>query len=339
MTNIKTYAGYSKDLKIRLKSSSGAMFTTLADYLLANSGVVYGVSMSKDCYYAEFIRVTDADGLEKIRGSKYIQARIGNTFQMVREDLIKGRKVLFTGTGCQVNGLKKFLGKEYDNLYCMDVICHGTPSPKLWRKYLEYRERQFNSKMKYVSFRNKDRNKWDGFEVKITDQKGIEVYISRHIDPYFQFFVKNICLRPSCYECIAKRIKLSDITVADFWGIDQVAPEMNDNNGVSLIIIRNEKGQKLFDSIKSNLVVKEVNYGEAVKYNISEYKSHDRPKIREKFFNDMNRITFEKLCRKYSGEHGLKKAKNLIKLILRKINRGGVKSIEDYGFLFLFERK
>ena len=133
---MKVFACYSTNDDIRIKSSSGGVFSALALHILCENGVVYGVAMSEDCYSAEYIRVTDEAMLEKLRGSKYLQANVGNTFLLVKKDLEEGKKVLFSGTGCQVNGLKNFLQKEYDNLYCVDVICHGTPSPVLWKKFI-----------------------------------------------------------------------------------------------------------------------------------------------------------------------------------------------------------
>lgn len=201
------YAAYCLDENIRLKSSSGGMITILAEHILAQNGAVYGVAMSEDCYSAEFIRITDSNGLEKIRGSKYLQAKLGNTFRQVKEDLESGRTVLFTGTGCQVNGLKAYLGKAYEKLYCVDVICHGAPSPELWREYVEFREKEYDSKVTYVSFRCKDDKDWNGFNMKEIDASDKVVHISRHVDPYFSLFVSNLSLRPSCYECLAKKLK------------------------------------------------------------------------------------------------------------------------------------
>ena len=131
----KAYACYNTDKEVRLSSSSGAVFSSLAEYVLDKHGVIYGVAMSEDCYGAEFIAVTDREKLIRLRGSKYLQAKVGHTFRQVKEDLLSGKLVLFTGTGCQVNGLKNFLGKAYGNLICVDFICHGVPSPALWREY------------------------------------------------------------------------------------------------------------------------------------------------------------------------------------------------------------
>ena len=147
MKPLKVYACYNTDMDVRLNSSSGAVFSSLAEYVLEQQGVVYGVAISEDCYSAEFISVTSKEQLTKLRGSKYLQAKVGNTYRLVKGDLVSGKLVLFSGTGCQVNGLKKFLGKEYNNLICVDVICHGAPSPALWRKYAIYQEQKNGRKV------------------------------------------------------------------------------------------------------------------------------------------------------------------------------------------------
>lgn len=316
---LKVYAAYASDKNIRLSSSSGAMFSLLANKILSEGGVVYGVRMADDCYTAEYARVDSIDGLSVLRGSKYLQARLGDTYKNVKKDLQEGVLVLFTGTGCFVNGLKTFLQKDYDNLFCMDIVCHGTPSPKLWKEYVEYREKQNDSKMIYVSFRSKDKHDWDGFEMKEIDENHKEVWISRHIDPYLSMFVKNICLRPSCYSCTAKYYKQSDITVADFWGIDNVAPEMNDNLGVSLVITRTNKGQLAFDSISDKLIRKEVSYEDGVRENKSEYQSYPMPKERTSFFKDMNKMSFEKLFHKYVDIPIWKQVARKLKRLAKKL--------------------
>lgn len=341
----KVYACYNKDKDVRLSSSSGAVFSSLAEYVLSKSGVVYGVAMSEDCYSAEFVEVTDSEGLIKLQGSKYLQAKVGNTFKKVKADLQAGKIVLFTGTGCQINGLKSFLGKDYDKLICMDVICHGTPSPALWRMYVEYQERKFGGKLKGISFRCKD-NGWTGFGMnEVLKGGGLakKIYIPKDKDSYMQMFLRDYCLRPSCYVCLAKKEKMSDITIADFWGIEGVAPEMNDGMGTSLVLIRTKKGQEVFDYVANQMKLKEVTYEAGVKGNPAEYKSCIRPLQRDTFFIDMNTMGFEELERKYAAsiEYPLKtrvkrKVKNLIKSILRIIGGGQKINNADYGLLFVY---
>lgn len=341
---INVYAAYAKDTNLRINSSSGGMFSLLANHILEENGVIYGVRMDDDCYGASYERITDINDLHLLRGSKYLQAKIGNTFKDVKNDLEAKLIVLFTGTGCYINGLKTFLKKDYENLICVDVVCHGTPSPKLWRKYVEYREMQNQSKMIYASFRNKEKHGWDGFEMKEIDETYKEVWISRHIDPYFSMFVKNICLRPSCFSCTAKYYKLSDITIADFWGIDTVAPEMNDDMGVSLVITRTEKGQCFFDLVSGELIRKTVSYEEGVRNNKSEYQSYEMPSERYSFFKDMNNSRFEELIHKYVDEPILKIYTRKLKQIIKKMFgiRGGSEHTlthEDYGLLLKFVKR
>lgn len=329
----KVYACYNRDKDVRLSSSSGAVFSSLAEYVFSRNGAVYGVAMSEDCYSAEFIAVTDRIGLTKLRGSKYLQANVGNTFKKVKVELQAGKLVLFTGTGCQVNGLKMFLGKDYDNLICMDVICHGAPSPALWKKYAEYQEKKNGGKLKGINFRCKD-DSWTDFGMKevladIPQGETKNLYISKDKDPYMRMFLRDYCLRPSCYDCAAKNVKMADLTVADFWGINDVAPEMNDGNGTSLILIRTDKGMKAFETISSKLKLKEVTYEEGVRCNPAEYKSCGRPPQRDTFFKDMDVMEFEELEKKYASPIKVtfksrlkRKVKNTIKSALRAIGGG-----------------
>lgn len=347
----KVYACYNRDKDVRLSSSSGAVFSSLAEYVFSRNGAVYGVAMSEDCYSAEFIAVTDRSGLTKLRGSKYLQAKVGNTFKKVKVELQAGKLVLFTGTGCQVNGLKVFLGKDYDNLICMDVICHGAPSPALWKKYAEYQEKKNGGKLKGINFRCKD-DCWTDFGMKevladIPQGETKNLYISKDKDPYMRMFLRDYCLRPSCYDCAAKNVKMADLTVADFWGINDVAPEMNDGNGTSLILIRTDKGMKTFETISSKLKLKEVTYEEGVRCNPAEYKSCSRPPQRDTFFKDMDVMEFEELEKKYASPIKVtfksrvkRKVKNTIKSALRAIGGAEGKSIMknmDYSLCFVFD--
>lgn len=324
---MKTYAAIYKDNAIRENSSSGGIFSALADKF----DVVYGVAMTKDCYGAEMIRV-EGD-IYPLRGSKYFQAKVGDAFKQVKKDLEEGRKVLFSGTGCQINGLSLFLGKEYSNLILLDIICHGTPSPKLWREYVEYQEKQ-HGKLESVNFRCKD-DSWIDFGMKEN-----QLYISKDKDSFMQMFLRNYCLRPACYECHAKHYKKSDMTIADFWGIENVAPEMSDGRGTSLAIARTEKGQELFESVKSELKWKEVTYEEGARGNSAEFSSAPRPQQRNTFFKDLENKSFIKLEKKYLGEPLWKRTGRIIKHGIKQIMWEDTEkhSNANYGILFTFKK-
>jgi len=337
MIPLKTYACYLKNDEIRMSSSSGAVFSALASYVFSLNGVVYGVAMTEDCYSAEFVSVTDENGLKKQRGSKYLQAKVGSTYKNVKHDLDTGKMVLFTGTGCQVNGLKNFLGKNYGNLICVDVICHGTPSPALWRGYAQHQEKTHGGKLKYINFRCKD-DSWTDFGMKeairrVQSRKVRRKYISKDEDPFMLMFLRDYCLRPSCYECRAKENKLSDLTIADFWGIHNVAPEMNDNRGISLVLVKTERGAELFNQVCKNMEVKEVSYEDGVRNNPAEYRSAARPPQRDVFFSDMHNLSFDELTAKYAVPVKVPaktKVKRKIKNMVKKIVRGGYSADSDY---------
>ena len=322
---IKAYACYNIDEETRYLSSSGGIFSVLAEYWLDleselmkseyddgvlnhEKNVVYGVAMTQDCYGAEYIRVTKSTELYKLRGSKYMQATLGNTFRQVKCDLEEGKRVLFSGTGCVINGLRKYLQKEYDTFLCVDIICHGVPSPALWKKYVKEYENK-NGKLVNVNFRCK-KNGWSNYGIK-KDQ----MIVSKDKDSFMQMFLRDYCLRPSCYECKAKKIKEADLTIADFWGIGRVVPEMNDEKGTSLVLIRTTKGERIFAQLKACLTMKEVCYVDAVRYNSAEYKSVTRPIQRDCFFIDMQSMEFGELKKKYASPIPL----SFMKKIIRKV--------------------
>lgn len=307
----KTYACYA-DADFRRESSSGGLFTVMAEHCIDYHGVVYGVSMSDDCYTANFIRVERKDELYRVRGSKYLEAVVGNTFAAVKRDLESGRSVLFSGTGCQVNGLKAYLNKDYGKLVCVDVMCHGVPSGALWRKYVDSFEIK-NGKLLKVNFRCK-KVSWRGYGIDEND-----IFISKNRDIYMQMFLWNYSLRPSCYSCHAKIEKHSDITIADCWGIEHLAPELNDEMGASLAIIRTSNGDVFFNKILKKIKWKEIAYDDAVIYNPADYESVPRPTGRDRFYIDMRNMTMEQLAKKYLEVPLWKKIGRKLKKVLKKV--------------------
>ena len=319
--NPQAYACYCKDEDIRIKSSSGGIFTLLATYILFNSGVVYGVALDSE-FNVKHIRIDSIEKLENLRGSKYVQSNIGDTYKEVKKLLDDDIKVLFTGTPCQIEGLKCFLQKDYENLYTQDLICHGVPSPKVWRKYLEYQKNKNSEIIKSISFRNKDRS-WTLFGMKITFDSGVYSKDLGH-DLFMQMFLQNICLRDSCYACKFKKYnRISDITLADFWGINHIMPEMNDDKGTSLVIVNSEKGKRLFEEIKDSIVYETANLDDALKYNPSMIESVKVNNKRESFFEDLDEMDFESLAKKYLVKtsiikRGIRKLKRIIKKIIKE---------------------
>lgn len=311
--NPVAYACINKNESIRLNSSSGGIFTLIAEKIIDDGGVVFGAQFNEK-FDVEHGLIETKEELSKLRGSKYVQSKIGETYRESKYFLESGRKVLFSGTPCQIAGLKSFLKKNYKNLFCIDIICHGVPSPMVWQKYISHRENIARSKTKRISFRQKN-DGWKKFSVSFQFQNDTEYCNTLDKDLYMKAFLKNICLRPSCYDCQFKGIhRISDITLGDFWGIQNILPEMDDDKGTSLMFINSDKGRKLFNKIEDKCEYKRIDIIEAIKYNYSAIKSVYKNHNRHIFFKNIDLIPFDKLVMKYCSE-------NPFKVIGKKVKR------------------
>ena len=266
---LNVYAAINKNETIRLQSSSGGIFSLLAEKIINEGGVVFGARFDKNWEvmhdYSETI-----EGLSAFRGSKYVQSRIGNTYIAARKFLEEGRWVLFSGTSCQIAGLKRYLRKEYNKLLTVDVICHGVSSPLVWREYLK-EINQKNIKITQISFRDKIKG-WKKFSLSICFSSYTDThenfYFHETLDEniYLQLFLHNLCLRPSCSNCPSKSGKCnSDISLADYWGIIRITPKMYDNKGTSLLLINTSKGKDIFYELDSKFA--ETSYIQALRFN------------------------------------------------------------------------
>lgn len=312
------YAGMNKDEQIRIKSSSGGIFSILAEYIIKNNGIVYGASFDEN-FSVKHKRILYCTDLDLLRGSKYVQSAIDDIYKQVKNDLESNKPVLFTGTPCQVEGLRSYLKKEYVNLITMDFICHGVPSPLVWKKYLEEMKKSKQENIKNIYFRNKDIG-WKNFSLKIIfDEKIYSNTLNN--DLFMKGFLQDVYLRPSCYDCKFKKInRISDITVADFWGIENVLPKMDDDKGTSLIVVHSEKGKQLFDELSEKMMVNEVNLNEAIKYNSSMITSVKYNKKRKNFFMELNsREDLIDLLSRYTRISFSIKLKNKIKMEIKKL--------------------
>ncbi|MBR4644552.1 MAG: Coenzyme F420 hydrogenase/dehydrogenase, beta subunit C-terminal domain [Bacteroidaceae bacterium] len=255
----QSYACKAHSEDTRLNSSSGGMFTILACKVINMGGVVFGACFQEDWTIAHDFTET-LQGLDKFRGSKYVQSFIGDTYQKVRDFLKEGRKVLFSGTPCQVAGLNHFLGKKYENLYTIDVVCHSIPSPLVWKMYLE--NKQKNNSIKHVTFRDKSAG-WRNYGLTISNESQIIEQGTKEENLYMRGFLENLTVRPSCFACPARNYTSgSDIMLADCWGLEKYHPEIDDNRGMSQALILTEKGQKLFDDCQNDIFTLCIPYEE-----------------------------------------------------------------------------
>ena len=310
----EAYAVVNSEAEIRETSSSGGVFTLIAEYILEQGGVVFGAAFN-DKNEVEHIYTEDKKELYKLRGAKYVQSLIGDTYVQAKAFLEDGKKVLYTGTPCQIGGLKSFLGKEYDNLFCQDIICHGVPSPDVWKKYLEYREKKAGSKIKEISFRNK-KHGWKKYSVKFIFENNSVYSKKASEDLYMRGYLSDLCLRPSCYQCEFKSLeRQADITLADFWGIENIIPKMDDDKGTSLVLVHSEKGAELLSEVCRKAEAEVVDLQKAVSYNGAAVKSTRLPELRENFLKDIKTGDFEKVVNLYTVK------KSFVKKVLRKCLR------------------
>lgn len=315
----EAYAIINNDEKIRLESSSGGVFSAIAEKVIEQNGIVFGVKLNEN-QVAIHSFTDNLEGLAEFRGSKYVQSDIGKSFLECKSFLEQERYVLFTGTPCQIEGLKKFLGKNYENLLCMDIICHGVPSPKLWKHYVNFQEKKIASRVVKTAFRRKN-DGWKQFSLSFTFANDSEYCASFNKDSYLQLFLKDVCLRESCYQCSSKKLnRVSDITVADFWGIQNELPEMDDDKGTSFVLVHSEKGKKIISELE-NCRIKKINAEIGIKYNPSMIKSVTKPKLRGTFYSDLEKLPFAELVKKYTYISFFKHCYRFVRRCLGKIKR------------------
>lgn len=307
----------NKNTQIREQSSSGGMFSLIAEYILSQGGIVFGVYIDEKMK-VRHRSVEQIEELRYLRGSKYVQSEIADIFVQVKNYLITGRLVLFSGTACQVSGLIGYLGRKYTNLICVDIACYGVASPLMFEKYLELQEKKTKSEVTNISFRDKCSG-WRSYSVRIKFIEKKDYLKKAYDDWYMRAYLSKLYLRPSCYECPVKGIKReADITLADFWGIENIVPYHDDNKGCSLVLIHSENGRDLIDMIKEQAVIFEVDKNIISKYNKAIVESAFEPNDREIFINEMNTIGFLKTVKKFCNEPLILKVKIRVKNILLK---------------------
>ncbi|HHU98045.1 MAG TPA: 4Fe-4S dicluster domain-containing protein [Petrimonas sp.] len=318
MNDPVAYSCINNDETIRLDSSSGGIFTLVAENVIDRDGAVFGASFN-DQSEVVHVFVETKENLEQLRGSKYVQSKIGNSYKKAKEFLDSGREVLFTGTPCQIAGLKSYLEKLYTNLSTMDIVCHGVPSPDVWHKYVEFRETEAGSLAQRIAFRRKDEG-WKRFSVSFLFKNNTEYRQNLRNDLFMRAFLKDVCLRPACYDCKYKGLnRQSDLTLADFWGVQNILPEMDDDKGTSLIFVNSEMGQRLFNEVKDKMLYQEVDINEAVKYNSAAIKSVKYNPKRDGFMAEKESLPFDKLVAKYCNEPLQRRIRNKVRSGIKKI--------------------
>ena len=310
------YAAVVQDNDIRQESSSGGVFTVLARYIIRQGGVVFGAAFAPNFRTVCHISVETEIELKKLRGSKYVQSEIGNTYSEAEELLRQGRKVLFTGTPCQIIGLKKYLTIKYDNLYLLTVACHGVPSPAVWSKYLNYLESRYKGRIACVSFRDKGKG-WRNYRFVVCFSDG-RYYAKKYSDDlYMRGFLRNCYLRPACYTCKAKNFNgCWDIMLADLWGVESICPAFNDDKGTSLVITSTGRGEKLLGEVESEMNIIGVDLQKAISLNPAIQFAAKGTLLKELFISEFDQRPIMVLLNKYCRDSLFKEFKRWIKNIV-----------------------
>ncbi|MDD2524406.1 MAG: Coenzyme F420 hydrogenase/dehydrogenase, beta subunit C-terminal domain [Endomicrobiaceae bacterium] len=340
-TNLsELYGCKNKNVEEQKISSSGGIFSLLANYILDSNGIVFGASYN-DKWEVIHKFIDKKDDLDSLRRSKYVQSDIKNTYKKSKEFLDNNKFVLFCGTPCQIAGLKNFLNKDYTNLYTMDFICFGVPSPKIWSIFLK--QNFETSKITSINFRYKEFG-WDHCYLKIhtvtrnyfvtlykkfkhkckkylINLLSAQYFFSRYYYlSFFKGFLYSLFLRPSCHTCVFKGTeRYSDITVYDLWGVNNIAPQLYDSNGVSGLNINSEKGKFLFEKIKSNLFFTIINYEQVIKSNPRFLTSNEPHNKREEFFERYKKENLNKLINSLLGERFL--ILKIVKATIKKFKK------------------
>lgn len=311
-----TYIAVNKNKKEKKNSSSGGMFYPIAKYIIEHNGVVFGVILD-DNLIAHHEYYENIEDIKKFQGSKYVRSDIRNSYIQVEKFLKENRYVLFTGTPCQCNGLKGYLMKDYEKLITCEIVCHANPSPKIFKAYLENIEIKFGKKVKNIYFRSKE-NGWRCQIpiIEFEDDTKIEE------NSYFKAFVNELINRPSCYDCrFCTPLRYSDFSIADFWGIEKLNSEIEDDDtGISLLNVNTDKARNILSEIKSNLDLISVNTEQAFGYN--HHKNVPMHKNRKRFFagiedKSINETNIIKYMNKYTRRPVYKKVLGKLKKIIK----------------------
>ena len=305
-TQEKAYIAYASNEEERMSSSSGGAFAVFAKYILLSGGSVCGATYNEKMEVEHCI-ITSTEELYQLKGTKYVQSNVNNVYEQIRLLLKKDVNVLFSGTPCQVAGLKSFLRKDYDNLICIDLICHGVPSPEIWKDYLS--SININKDVKHVNFRYKNLDKKTTQIAYYLDDNSI-VLEEKNDSLYMKGFIQNLYVRPSCFDCRFKgNNRMSDITIGDFWSAKEFHADMADDYGNSAIIIRSDKGQSLLEAVKNELVIKDATIKEVVTWNECLVESTKMNEKRKEFYERWRKEPLQSILEDLTKKEMSEKAK------------------------------
>lgn len=316
------FVAYNKNDEIRNKSAAGGIFSALGEKIIDMGGVVFGAYFNED--FEVLHGCTDKkEDLKKFSGSKYVQSVIGDSYRIAKKFLEDGRYVLFSGTPCQIAGLKRYLGKDYDRLYLVDIVCKGVPSPKVVRAYKKHQEKKYHSKINYMSYREKTYGATSS-TMSLKFENGKKYNEGHESDFILGCFLKGLLSRPSCYKCQFKTLhRISDITLGDVWNVEKLDKDFCNKNGNTALLVHTDKGKELIMDTNS-LFSKQENLEDVLRVNANSKPSMitetaELPEERAEFFNDLNTKDFSDVIKKYYPKTINKEIKSTLKKILFKL--------------------
>ena len=287
---IEVWALRNKNEDQIMESASGGAADIATQVILEQNGIIYGAAYVEKLK-VKHIEVSNDKTRKKLQSSKYVQSDLKDCYSKAKAHLEKGKKVLFTGTPCQIAGLYSFLGKDDPNLYTSDLICHGVPSPKFFEKYLEYQSKKMGEDIIYYNFRSKEKRGWGTQYLLKTKTKTKTQALS--LDRFGKHFMDGDCYRESCYQCPYANIeRVGDLTVGDFWGIFKSHPEFFSEKGVSSVFINTEKGMFLFERMKKYVEALEITLDEGMEKQGNLKRPTFRTQNRDQFYGSINNLNY-----------------------------------------------
>ena len=319
---LKVIGLINKDVDVLKTSTSGGAFSLFSNYILSKKGIIYGVSYN-DKWEVVHVSADTKEKRDLLKGSKYVQSTLNNTFVDIKRELEDGRLVMFAGTPCQCSGLKNYLGKDYSNLIICDIVCHGVPSPVIFSEYIKYIQKKRKSKITSYNFRDKNIS-WAGANITVKYENGKCFTNSIDEEIFSKLYFNHIITRPSCHVCNYTNVKrIADLTIGDFWGIKEKHPDFYNKNGVSLVLLNSDKAIKMFTEIKEECNYIESNTEECLQPQL--IKPIEKATCQDDFWREYNKYGIEYVMKKYTSI-GLKNRikayiKKPLKIIYKKIKK------------------
>lgn len=316
---IVAYACKNRYEDDRDMSSSGGVFSLMCKYVISQKGVVFGAAFDES-FSVSHMHAETSEGCEKFRGSKYVQSKIGDSYIKAKQFLDSERVVLFSGTPCQIAGLETFLRKKYKNLIMIDIACHGVPSPSVYKKYVDLLEEKNKSKISSISFRDKSTG-WSKYSFRVDFKNGAKLNEIGCNNTYMKGFLSDIYLRPSCYECKFKKpVTSADVTLADYWGVQKIHSDFDDDKGTSLVLVNTKIGEELIRNISSNMDIIKTDLEYASNCNPCIEKPVKYNSKRDEFFNEFHNNDIEKTIYKYTKVGLSKRIYRKIRGVLSRVS-------------------